>query len=194
MPNAFTSMPAPVPGGVAGPVVLPARAFKRPEDLPQSPTDLALLRAVQMWLTGDPPQLVAKVIGCKPDEMSEMVTRKGWRFLEDCVRDDVSQIALSNLTRITHKCFRLLDERLEKGDPIYDPDGNIIGYRAIRAKDLSNIATQMIDKHLEIERRIDRIDEKDSLALEELAKSLRNYALEKRFREAKSTIDVSPSS
>ena len=181
-------------GGVSDAPLLPARAFRRPEDLPAAPTDVALLQAVQAWLIGEPKEFVARKLGVVPAEVAEITTRKGWRFIEDCVRDDVRQIAMSNLTRITHKCFRLLDERLDKGDPIYDPDGRVIGYRAVKAKDLSNIATQMIDKHLEIEKRIERLDEKESLELHELAQSLRNYALEKRFREAKKTIDVGPSS
>ena len=167
--------------------LLPARAFRRPDDLPAAPTDIALLRAVQMYLCGEPTHLIARVLGIIPAELPELTTRKGWRFIEDCVREDVRQIALSNLTRLTHRCFKLLDERLDKGDPVYDQAGDITGYRAIKAKDLSNMVVQLMDQAHEIDHRTAKPEEDVNLL--KLAKSLENYALEKRFKQAKKVID-----
>ena len=165
-----------------GPNTLPARAFRRPQDLPQNITDVALLRAVQMYLCGESVHLVARLLGVNHKEVPELTTRQGWRFIEDCVRDDVRQIALSNLTRLTHRCFKLIDERLDKGDPVYDQNGDVIGYRAIKAKDLSNMVVQLMDKAHEIDGLTKKPEE--DVDLLKLAKSLENYAHEKRLREA----------
>src|SRR5690242_3357243 len=83
-----------------------ARAFRRPEDLPAAPTDIALLRAVQMYLCGEPAHLIARLLGVNPKELPEITQRKGWRFIEDCVREDVRQIATSNLTRLYFRCYK----------------------------------------------------------------------------------------
>lgn len=164
------------------PTTLAARAFRRPPDLPSEPTDIALLRAVQMYLCGEPHHLVARLLGIRPSDLPEIASRTGWRFLEDCVRDDVRQVALSNLTRLTHKCFRMLDERLDKGDPIYDQNGDVTGYRAIKGKDLGNLVVQLMDKAQEIEHLTTKPE--DNVDLLRLAKSLESYAHDKRLREA----------
>jgi hypothetical protein len=142
-----------------------------------------------MYLCGEQHHLVARVLGILPRDLPEMVTRTGWRFLEDCVRDDVRSIAFSNLTRLTHKCFRMLDERLDKGDPVYDQVGDVVGYRAIKAKDLSTMITQLMDQSSEIAKRTEKPEE--NLDLLALAKSLEHYAKEKAFERAK-VIDGAP--
>jgi hypothetical protein len=105
------------------------------------------------------------------------------------VREDVRSIAFSNLTRLTHRCFKLLDERLDKGDPVYDQNGDVVGYRAIKAKDLSTMITQLLDQSGEIAKRTEKPEE--NLDLLALAKSLENYAKEKSFERAK-IIDGTP--
>ena len=162
-----------------------ASAFRRPSDLHLPCTNLSLLRAVQMWLAGEDVKLIARKLGIHYKDVAEYTTLPGWRFIEDCVRDDVRRITLSGLSRLTHRCFTLLHERLDKGDPIYGPDGETIGYRAVKAKDLGTIINQLMSQQATIEERGQPRNTETDIDLVELAESLKNYALEKQFRKAK---------
>ena len=159
--------------------------FVRPTDLPQWCTDKELFRAVQAWLCGEPDQRVASYLRVPIGEIKNYTNQPGWHFLEDCVRDDVRKVAYANLTRLTHRCFNIIDQRLERGDPIYGLDGEVVGYRAVKVKDLGNLVSQLMSQAQEMDKRTADPREPDKLDLHELAESLKNYAKEKRFREAK---------
>lgn len=168
-----------------------SKDFIRPRELVELPcTDHSLLRAVQAWLQGIPAWEVVRYLGIKEEQLKGYLATPGWRFVEECVRDNVRQVALSSLTRLTHRCFGMIDERLDKGDPIYDQAGEVIGYRAIKAKDLATMVQQFGKQAMEIEERTNRAGVRQSMELIELAKSLQNYALEKHQRREEKVIDV----
>jgi len=158
--------------------------FVRPADLPCICSDAELLDAVQTWLCGGTKGEVAKLLHIRPQTLSDWTSATGWKFLEECVRDDVRKVAHSNLTRIVHRCFGLIDDRLEKGDPIYSLDGEVVGYRAVKVKDLGQIAATLYDKIHELEDRTSGANEEEQLTLRELAESLKNWAQVKRLETA----------
>ena len=165
--------------------------FKRPSDLPRTCSDDDLLEAVQLWLCGAGEDEIASLLNVTPGVFKrEWLTAKGWRFLESCVKDDVRAVAHANLTRIAHRCFGLINERLERGDPIYGLEGEIVGYRAVKVKDLGNLATQMLTQGQEIDKRMAGKDPVRDMSLEELAASLKNYVAHKRFTDAKDVTDA----
>lgn len=164
--------------------------FKRPADLPRTCSDDALLEAVQSWLCGATEEDVSGMLNVPRETFKRhWLTSKGWRFLEQCVKEDVRAVAHSNLTRIAQRCFKLIEDRLEQGDPIFDLEGTVIGYRAVKVKDLGNLATQMLTQSQEIDKRTAGTDPAKDMSLEELAASLQNFVKAKRFDESK---DVTP--
>jgi hypothetical protein len=150
--------------------------FQRPADLPFTCSDDNLIDAVQTYLCGGSVVEVGRLLGIKHIHVKNWTSAKGWKFIEDCVRDDVRKVAHSHLTRIVHRCFNMIDERLEKGDPIYDLEGQVIGWRPVKVKDLAAISDTLYGKMHDIEDRTSGRHEEEQLTLKELADSLRNYA------------------
>jgi len=157
--------------------------FKRPADLPFTCSDDDLLDAVQMYLCGGEIGEVAKLLKIRVIHVKHWTSATGWKFIEECVRDDVRKVAHSHLTRIVHRCFGLIDDRLEKGDPIYDLEGVVVGYRAVKVKDLGTLACELYGKIHELEDRTSGIKEEENLTLRELAYSLKEYAKVKRLEQ-----------
>lgn len=155
--------------------------FQRPVDLPFTCSDDDLLEAVQTYLCGGTMPDIARLLGVEPAAAKNWTSAAGWKFIEECVRDDVRKIAHSNLTRIVHRCFGLIDDRLEKGDPIYDLEGEVVGYRAVKVKDLGAIAATLYDKIHELEDRTSGRHEEEQMALRDLAQSLREFAKVKQL-------------
>ena len=155
--------------------------FKRPADLPFTCSDDNLLEAVRSYLAGERPVVVCKLLGIKVVHLQHWVSARGWKFLEGCVREEVNMVAHSTVTRLMHRCFGLIDERLEKGDPIYDMEGAVIGYRAVKVKDLGAIAATLYEKMRDIEDRTSGVKHEENLTLRELADSLRNYVQAKNL-------------
>jgi len=156
-------------------------AFERPRDLPFTCSDAALLEAVELWLCGADATEVAKILGIKHIHLKNWLTSKGWKYLEECVRDEVRKVASSQIARLVNRCLRQLDDRLDRGDPIMSLDGEILGYKPVSAKNLGAIATQLYDR---METVSDRTDDKDGLGLPEIQEALKYWLQEKRKQNA----------
>jgi hypothetical protein len=174
----------------------PTLAFVRPADLDNREqmngpacSDAELIEAVQSWMCGAPDAEVEKILNCNRKNMlKQYVKRRGWQYLVETIREDVRRIALSSITRVTNRCLTMIEERIETGDPVYDGEGNIVGRRAVRVRDLGNIASQMIDRQGMLEKGLSRTDE-EPMTRAQIAESLRNWLHSKRASESK-IIDV----
>jgi hypothetical protein len=165
--------------------------FSRPQDLPATCSDSKLMDAVHMYLMGYPKREIAETLGITLNNWWRVhledlwLKKKGWHFLEECLREEVRKAAHASMVRITHRCFDLIDQRLERGDPIYSLEGEIIGYRAVKVKDLGNLAAQMSAMGIESEKRMSPRQKDETMTRGELAESLRHWLADKRFKEAK---------
>ena len=169
-------------------------AFRRPPDLPNTCSDEALLDAVVGYLSGMDIGQVAKLLhqdkidGWRKHLECNWLSKPGWRFLTEQMKEIVRVNTQTRITRIMGRCFNLIDERLERGDPVYSLEGEVIGYRAVRVKDIAGIAAQMVDRSLELDKRTGsrEKDEGDKpLTLNDLASLLKRETELKQIHDAK---------
>jgi len=151
--------------------------FQRPSDLPRTCSDAELVEAVKEYLCGASNQELASLLHVEHTAVKKWTGARGWRQLEALLRDQVRELAHNSLSRITHKAFVQLQERLDEGDPMYNWEGQLIGYKPVRAKDLAMIAGTLIDKQHEVEKRIKgEMETGVGADLITLARALENYA------------------
>jgi hypothetical protein len=66
---------------------------------------------------------------------------------------------------------------VQEGDPQYDMRGEFVGYRPIKAKDLTQMLTQTSEVIHQIEKEIGGIrDDEGNISLKDLAEGLKRYA------------------
>ena len=157
--------------------------FQRPADLPRTCTDRDLIEAVKEYLCGASYSELAAMLHIPAATVKQWVRARGWRQIEVLLREQVRELAHNSLSRITHKAFVQLESRLETGDAVYNFAGEQVGFRPIRGKDLAVIASTLIDKQHDVERRMKgEVDESTMVDLNELAKTLAYYA-QKRYED-----------
>jgi hypothetical protein len=161
-------------------------AIPRPKDITPACSEEELLEGVALWMVGAREEDVAKALHCPVYQVKYFAKKPGWNLIVDLIREDVTKVAGNRLARLSQRCFDLLEERLEGGDPVYDLDHNIIGYRAIRARDLSNMMAQLIDRQKLLNQGTGPTDPSEKpLTLKDLANLLEREAKLKKFNEAK---------
>lgn len=64
-----------------------------------------------------------------------------------------------SLVDISEGGIQKIRERLDRGDPIIDHTGKVIGYRPPRLRDLDSVVAMAIDRQIDLEKRILGIDE-----------------------------------
>lgn len=152
-------------------------SFERPSDLPHTCSDENLVLAVQEWLIGASDAELAGLLRVTKDQVRNWTKARGWDKVAVMLRDDLRSLTHAHQTRLVNKTFKLLNDRLDNGDPIVDERGKVTGYRPLRAKDLALIQAQVLDRQEVIEKRLGlNPDEGKKISLEELHRRLERYA------------------
>ena len=170
--------------------------FIRPNDLPVTCSDARLLEAIQMWLLGQEEAVILETLGVADDSRYKPLNKRsvlpGWHYLADTLRGEVIRAARGRMNRVLNRCFGLIENRLEQGDPIYGPDGlTVMGYRAVKVKDLGNIAAQFYDRlNDEAKEKEGAISQEERMTLRQLHGALKAYTQEKKARAREKVIEV----
>ena len=152
-------------------------AFIRPPDLPFTCSDADLVEAVQLWLLGAKNAEVAHKLGIPSVAVKHWATSSGWKYLEECVRGEVRRVAHGQITRLAAQALGKLETAIELGDPVIGVDGEVLGHKPVKAKDMAAIASTLIEKQLEIESRLGLAhNDENVIDLRELAEGLKRYA------------------
>ncbi len=173
--------------------MVPRLPFCRPPDLAEGRfTDNELLQAVALWLTGRPANEIGHLLHCPSNLIRNWTNKEGWKYLARQAAEDVRSQTLSRTHRIAHAVFDRIEEAIERGDPIIGEDHTVIGYSPVRAKDLSQIASQMMTAAKDLGARIDSLgDEEQRISLKKLARALEKIADENQTSRAQ-VIDLRP--
>ena len=164
--------------------------FRRPEDLRiVTANDEELMDAVVLWLCGAPDEEVQRKLNTDAAHLRWIVKKPGWGMLTDAIRRNVQRVAGDRMLRVANRALDLIEERIEGGDPIYGMSGEVIGKRAVRVKDLALIASQMADRHANLDGGVQKTpDGEKPLTLKDLADLLEREAKLKHAKE----IDITP--
>ena len=140
-----------------------------------------------MWMCGMSEGIVARQLNIDPRCLWFALVSPEWALIVDTLRDSILKHTGNRMQRLSQRCFDLLEERLEGGDPVYDLEHNIVGYRAIRARDLSNMMAQLVDRQNTLDRTGRNNQDKGErpLTLKDLATLLEEKTKLKRFNEAR---------
>jgi hypothetical protein len=151
--------------------------FVRPPDLPFTCSDADLLEAVQLWLLGAKNAEVAAKLNVPGTSVKAWVTSAGWKYLEECLRGEVRKVAHAQVTRLTAQALGKLETAIEMGDPVIGVDGEVKGHKPVKARDMAQIASTLLERQLEMEERLGLKRNEDNLIdMRELAEGLKRYA------------------
>jgi uncharacterized protein YjcR len=154
-----------------------AGEFTRPPDLPFTCSDADLLEAVQLWLIGARANEVAAKLGVQGQAVKHWTTAKGWKYLEECLRGEVRKVAHGQVTRLAAQALGKLETAIEMGDPVIGVDGEVKGHKPVKARDMAQIASILIERQTDMEERLGLKRNEDNLIdMRELAEGLRRYA------------------
>jgi hypothetical protein len=153
--------------------------FERPVDLPFRCSDEELVEAVQAWLMGAKEEVVAGILRVPVRSLRGWGGGESWQYLMGCLSDPVRKLVHGQMTRLTNKALARIEERLDKGEPYYDEEtGEVKFYREIRTKDLAALTATLVDKQIDIEKRL--LGEKDipqiPLEIAQLWAGLKRYS------------------
>jgi hypothetical protein len=161
------------------PIALPDNfpVFVRPPGLPATCSDAQLLEAAKAYLCGTDPETLAKMLGVPVVGLRYWTDSREWGQLIEFIRPEVAGILIGQTTRVASLALVQLEDRLVKGDQVFNQQGEYVGRREIRGKDLAEIATKVLEQQKNLERSIGKItDDDNALSLKKLAAALTNYA------------------
>jgi len=163
--------------------------FTRPPGLPETCSDAQLLEAAKAYLCGTDNPTLAKMLGVPVAGIRYWTDSREWGQLIEFIRPEVAGILIGQTTRVASLALVQLEDRLVKGDQVFSQQGEYVGRREVKAKDLAEIATKVLEQQKNLERSIGKItDDENSLSLRKLAAALESYAEQKpeyqRFAKA----------
>ena len=160
--------------------------FRRPPGLPATCSDEDLEEAVKASLCGADDKSLAKLLKVPSSAVKYWTDSKEWGGIVALLLPEVQSILKGQLTRLASTALTQLDERLQKGDPIYDLTGEYKGRKKLKARDLADIAVKVMEQQRALERSIGDIsDDENRISLDKLAKALKKAGEERE-------IDVTP--
>ena len=165
---------------VALPEVLPFA--RRPPGLPATCTDADLAEAVKAYLCGASEETLSGLLHVPPHAVKHWLDCREWGVLCQTLRPEVEGVLGGQMTRLASLAFVQLEKRLIEGDPAIGANGEVLTdeqgepiHKPLKAKELSLIATQMLETRAKI--KVEDPQKSDmELGLLELAKSLKEFA------------------
>ena len=166
--------------------VLVPSGWTRPRGLPATCTDEELFEAVELWLLGEKPTILAELLHVKPDQLRQWIASKSWQALAKSFALGVQASISSSLTRLKAQALVELADRVNGGDYIVRLDGTPVlnettgvpVRRPMRGRDLLEVFAKVSDCQLQLEKAIGNIkdDTNGQISLEKLAAGLAFYA------------------
>ena len=154
--------------------------FVRPPGLPLTCSDDQLLEAVKAYMCGATKDSLAPMLGVPAIAVAHWTDSREWGELVRLVTREVRGVLSGQLTRCASLSLKELADRLQHGEIVYQTsdDGETTTIRrALKAKELSTIAREVLEQQERLEKLLGNIrDDDDKVDLRKLAKSLENYA------------------
>ena len=143
-------------------------------------SDAQKLEAAKLYLVLGNAALVAATLNIPINTLTNWRGSSWWKNLLDDLKYE-STIKLSNrLQTIAAKSFDLVEDRLEKGDFIYDQKTGQLVRKPMQGKDIARIASDFVDKAIKLD---SKPREEESVVigrLEDLAKRFEDLAKKKQ--------------
>ncbi len=165
---------------VALPEVLPFA--RRPPGLPATCSDTDLSEAVKAYLCGASEATISTLLKVPEHAVKHWLDCREWGVLCQTLRPEVEGVLGGQMTRLASLAFVQLEDRIVKGDPVIGANGEVLTddegnprFKPLKGKELSLIATQMLETRAKIKPEKDRNPDED-LGLLEIAKGLRRLA------------------
>jgi hypothetical protein len=165
---------------VALPEVLPFA--RRPPGLPATCSDTDLAEAVKAYLCGASEETLAGMLKVPTHAVKHWLDCREWGVLCQTLRPEVEGVLGGQMTRLASLAFVQLEDRIVKGDPVIGANGEVLTddegnprFKPLKGKELSLIATQMLETRAKIKPQ-DPNKKDDDLTLLDLARSLKKYA------------------
>jgi hypothetical protein len=151
--------------------------FERPPGLPLTCSDAQLCETVKSYLAGAEPAVLAKMLGVPGKSIRYWLDSREWGSLVAMLLPEVRGVMSGQLTRVASLALVQLEARLRDGDQVFNQQGEYVGRREIRGRDLATIATAVLEQQVKLERIIGGItDDKNVISLDKLAAGLKRYA------------------
>jgi len=151
--------------------------FNRPPGLPETCSDEQLCEAVKIHLCGGTHAAIAKLLSVPEKAVRYWVDSREWGQLTALLKPEVAGILIGQTTRVASLALTQLEDRLLNGDEVWNQQGEIVGMRKIKGRDLAEIATKVLEQQKNLERSIGKItDDENTISLKKLATALTNYA------------------
>jgi hypothetical protein len=149
------------------------------------------LKVVTMYLMSGNMAAVAAATGIPHDRIRQWKMQDWWKEMEEEIRRGHNLKTSNSLKKIIDRSFKVLNDRIENGDYMFDPKTGTFRRRPINAKTAADIATKALDREMMLQ----KIEEKPKVQEEQIMDRLKNIesALLRAAKQRKGeVIDVEP--
>lgn len=135
-------------------------------------SDSQKLEVVQAYLAlGGNASAVSKTLGINVYTIYAWMRTDWWKELIDQIKKQENLTLSTTLKRIIDNSLTVIEERLEKGDYIYNQKTGVLSRKPVSMKDAAKLTTDLIDKRIKIESK-----ESFTVAQENIAEKLATLA------------------
>lgn len=155
-------------------------------------SDQQKIEAVQTYLMLGSINATAKALGIHFTTVHSWKHSEWWKDIETELRNQEAIVFGNHLQKIVNKSLGVVEERLEKGDWIYDTKNGELRRKPVSMKDAHRVASDLITKKADLTQpehfRVaeDSVKEK----LEKLAKAFEQFAIKQEEKPVVQVTDV----
>jgi hypothetical protein len=135
-------------------------------------SDVDLLDAIKMSLTGASPKSVAKILKVSEAEVQKWILSPQWQKTKEQIWPQIRNAVHTELCSLRSQLARKLSDRIEHGDPVYDREGQV-EYRELKARDLSSVLAQVNEVVNGLEKNKGEGEQHKKVDLDDLQSALR---------------------
>lgn len=170
--------------------------IRRPKGLPLTCSDEEFQEAVYARLCGADDAAVAKLLHVPAKAVKYWVDSPEWGAAARAVTPEVEAILAGQLTRVANLALTQLDDRVAKGDPIWNTNGEPVldesgkqRRKPLRGAELSAIALRVFEMKKTLANGMQALrDDADRIALDKLAHSLAELSRQSDEREKRKIV------
>ena len=151
--------------------------FDRPPGLPHTCSDADLIEAVKSSICGGTHKEIAELLHVPEFSAKYWMSSREWTVIKQAVYPQLKGLLHTELCGVRSKALHQLAKRVDEGDPQYNQLGECVGFRPVKARDLTFILMSTSEVIHDIELELGVItDEDKNISLADLQVALRAYA------------------
>jgi hypothetical protein len=147
-------------------------------------------KAVQLYMLNGNMRIVSEVTSVPYDTLCDWKKQEWWATVVDELRAAAKAKRGTKLSHIVDVSLELVQDRLEKGDWIYNQKTGQLVRKPVSLRDVAQVTNNLMDKQIQLETLADKVDNNKTTVQETLAMLAKEFQKLNRNKQKTDAVDA----